>query len=73
MQDRLVPQAAQLHVWEQITVQRHFLLFLGCITGFSYIFVHNRSVLIEEIPPARADCTVVIEIYLTSLKKKNVL
>ena len=37
--------------------------------GCSYTFVHNCSILIEEIPPARTDCTVVIEIHLTRLKK----
>ena len=39
--------------------------------NISYIFVHNRSILIEELPPARADCTVVLEIHLTRLKKKE--
>ena len=30
--------------------------------------MHDRSIFIEEIPPACADCTVVVEIHLTRLK-----
>ena len=36
----------------------------------SYIFVQNRSIFIEEIPPACANCTVVVEIHLARLKEK---
>ena len=40
------------------------------VFAHSYIFVQNRSIFIEEIPPASANCTVVVEIHLARLKEK---